>query len=78
MGSTESNNLAFRQALLSSITYVSDTCVPNTIIINWEGAEQADIEANKAGSVEYGGDIRTPVKAKPEKGMKFMGWKFQK
>ncbi len=67
----------FRSTLLGNITYVSDACMPNTIIINWEGAAEEDVLSSEAGSVEYGGDIKTPLKAKPVPGKTFVGWKFQ-
>ena len=68
----------FRSTLLGNITYVSDACMPNVININWDGASEDDVLANDAGSVEYGGHIRTPVKAQTIKGKTFKGWKFQK
>lgn len=78
MGSTGDEYAVFRIGLLDSITYVSDACVPNQIKITWTDAEQADIDANKAGSVYYGGDIRTPLKAIPVTGKTFKGWRFEK
>ncbi len=49
---------------------------PNTITINWDHADQSDIDANDAGSVTYGGDIRTPRKAQHINGKIFVGWTF--
>ena len=56
----------------------NDACIGNIITINWSGASQADIEANDAGSVTYGGDIRTPRAATTIPGKIFRGWKFSK
>ena len=55
--------------------------VGNTITINWNGALAADIATNDAGSVTYGGDIRTPVRPDPSQipiGQRFKGWRFSK
>jgi len=49
---------------------------PNTITINWDGADTEDITANNAGTCTYGGDIRTPVKAQHIPGQTFVGWTF--
>ena len=49
---------------------------PNTINIVWDHADAADISANNAGSVTYGGDIRTPKKAQHINGKVFAGWVF--
>ncbi|MDW2958400.1 MAG: hypothetical protein R8M37_01145 [Alphaproteobacteria bacterium] len=67
-----------RSALIKQISYVAERCDPNTITITWENADPADVSANNAGSVEYGGDIRTPVKATEVPGKTFRGWIFQK
>ncbi|MBQ8256146.1 MAG: hypothetical protein IJY99_04265 [Alphaproteobacteria bacterium] len=67
-----------RNALISQISYVVERCDPNTITITWENADPADVSANNAGSVEYGGDVRTPVKATPVPGKTFKGWRFEK
>ena len=55
--------------------------VGNTITVIWNGATQADIDANNAGTVTYGGDIRTPVRPDPSQipiGKRFVGWTFRK
>ena len=55
--------------------------IANTITITWNGASQADIDANNAGTVTYGGDIRTPVRPDPSQipvGKRFVGWTFRK
>ena len=78
MGSTGDEYTVFKISLLDSITYVSDACMPNVININWDGASEDDVLANDAGSVEYGGHIRTPVKAQTIKGKTFKGWRFEK
>ena len=54
----------------------SSECTPNTIIINWSGADTEDVLANNAGYCTYGGDIRTPVKAQHKPGQTFVGWTF--
>ena len=51
-------------------------CVPNVITISWGHTEPDDVTANNAGTVEYGGDIHTPVKAETIKGKTFLGWVF--
>lgn len=51
-------------------------CTGNTIQINWDNAEQSDIAANDAGTVIYGGDIRTPRAARHISGKVFTGWTF--
>ena len=54
----------------------ASSCTPNTITINWSGADAEDISANNAGQCTYGGDIRTPVKAQHIPGQTFVGWTF--
>ena len=51
-------------------------CTGNTIQINWDNTEQSNIVANDAGSVTYGGDIRTPKSAIHIPGKVFTGWTF--
>ncbi len=51
-------------------------CIANLINITWDHADSSDITANNAGSVTYGGDIRTPVKAQHINGKIFTGWVF--
>ncbi len=51
-------------------------CTGNTIQINWDNTEQSDITANDAGTVIYGGDIRTPRAARHISGKVFTGWTF--
>ena len=76
IGYTHNSGLAFRAAVLGSLTDGSDACAPNTISITWGGASQNDIDANNAGSCVYGGEIRTPVAAAVIPGKTFVGWKF--
>ena len=52
------------------------SCEANTIQITWADASAEDIAANDAGSVTYGGDIRTPKKAVHKPGKIFTGWIF--
>jgi hypothetical protein len=54
----------------------NNVCVANTITINWSDTDPTDIDANNAGSVTYGGDIRTPRAAISKPGKQFKGWKF--
>ena len=56
----------------------NNACVGNTITINWAGASAAAITANDAGTVTYGGDIRTPQSATSVPGKIFHGWRFHK
>ncbi len=76
LGSTSSYYLAYRSAVLGSLTGDVATCAANVITINWSGASAADIAANTAGTVTYGGDIRTPRAATIIPGKVFLGWKF--
>ncbi len=59
-----------------SSTAGSSSCTANTISITWADASAEDIAANDAGSVTYGGDIRTPRKAVHKPGKIFTGWTF--
>ena len=55
--------------------------VGNTITVIWNGATAEDVAANNAGTVVYGGDIRTPVRPDPSQipiGKRFVGWTFRK
>ena len=55
--------------------------VGNTITVIWNGATAEDVAANNAGTVTYGGDIRTPVRPDPSQipiGKRFVGWTFRK
>ena len=54
----------------------ASVCTANTINITWDNASQSDIAANNAGTVTYGGDIRTPRKAQHINGKIFVGWSF--
>ncbi len=54
----------------------SSVCTANTISITWDHADAADITANNAGNVTYGGDIHTPLKAQHINGKIFTGWTF--
>ena len=69
--------LVYRSAVLRS-RITPDACVGNTITINWSNASQPDIDANDAGTVTYGGDIRTPRAATIIPGKVFLGWKFSR
>jgi hypothetical protein len=77
-GYSSSNSLAFRAAMLGAIESSPSMCEANTIKINWSDAAQTDIDANNAGTVTYGSDVRTPVKAQTIKGKTFKGWRFSK
>ena len=71
------NNLAFRNTLFRALGTPSPaTCAANTINISWDGATSASVSANSAGSVTYGGDIRTPQSAIHVPGKVFDGWEF--
>ena len=70
--------LVFRSTILDSISQIAASCDANTITINWTGASASAISDNNAGSVTYGGDIRTPKSATPIPGKTFKGWKFIK
>ena len=55
--------------------------VGNTITVIWNGATAEDVAANNAGTITYGGDIRTPVRVDPSQipvGKRFVGWVFRK
>ena len=55
--------------------------VGNTITVIWNGATAEDVAANNAGTITYGGDIRTPVRPDPSQipaGKRFVGWTFRK
>ena len=67
------DNLLFRAALFDSVL---TSRVANTINISWDGATSAAVNANNAGSVTYGGDIRTPQSAIHVPGKIFVGWEF--
>ena len=54
----------------------NNVCVANVINITWDNASGDDIAANDAGTVTYGGDIRTPKKAQHINGKIFVGWTF--
>ncbi len=53
-----------------------DVCDANVISVTWDHADTADITANNAGTVTYGGDIRTPKRAQHINGKIFTGWTF--
>ncbi len=81
VGGTYSFNETINQGIEPCATgYSSDagatSCTPNTIFITWDHADSTDITANNAGSVTYGGDIRTPQKAQHINGKIFTGWTF--
>ena len=58
----------------------NNVCVGNIITIDWSDALAEDISANNAGTMTYGGDIRTPRAAidKTNIGLRFKGWVFNK
>ena len=66
---------AYRAAVFGSLD-TETSCKANTIAITWADASAEDIAANDAGSVTYGGDIRTPKKAVHKPGKIFTGWTF--
>ena len=68
--------LRFRAAMFDSVGNSVASCDANEISITWADASAEDIAANDAGSVTYGGDIRTPKKAVHKPGKIFTGWTF--
>ena len=46
--------------------------------VKWYGTTLTDVTTNNAGTVTYGGDINTPVKATVPRGQVFRGWRFSK
>ncbi len=74
--SGESSLLPFRAAVFNSIPAGAPSCDANVISITWADASAEDIAANDAGTVTYGGDIRTPKKAVHKPGKIFTGWTF--
>ena len=72
----DSGYLVFRAAILGELDALPTACAANVITINWSGASAADIAANEAGTVTYGGDIRTPRAAEIIPGKVFTGWTF--
>lgn len=77
-GSGSYNTQIYYTTLFSLIDSVPTSCAVNEIRINWSNTDAADVSANNAGTATYGGDIRTPVKAKTQKGKTFKGWRFSK
>ena len=78
LASTSTPYINARAALFRSVQpqTTSDMCIANTITITWSDTDLADVTANEAGTVTYGGDVRTPVKAQTKKGKTFAGWLF--
>ena len=74
--SDDNRRLNFRAAMFNAIPSGDPSCEANTIQITWADASAEDIAANDAGSVTYGGDIRTPKKAVHKPGKIFTGWTF--
>ena len=72
----DNSTLPFRAAVFNSVTPSAPSCDANEISITWADADAADITANNAGTVTYGGDIRTPKKAVHKPGKIFTGWTF--
>ena len=70
--------LAYRGALLGSVSYGQPMCEANTINITWNDASAEDIAATGAATTVYEGDIKTPLKAITKPGKTFVGWKFVK
>ncbi len=70
------DTLALRAALVGSIEPSPSTCEANTINISWDGATSTAVNANNAGTVTYGGNIRTPQSAIHVPGKVFDGWEF--
>ena len=73
VGGTYTFNETISQGITACPTgYSSDTgasiCTPNTITINWDGAE--------SGTCTYGGTITTPVTPPTRRGYTFVGWQF--
>ena len=66
----------FRAGMFGSLVASVASCDANEISITWADASAEDIAANDAGSVTYGGDIRTPKKAVHKPGKIFTGWTF--
>ena len=68
----------YRTAMFNSVqsSPTPAFCEANTITINWIGATAANIAANEAGTVTYGGNINTPLKAVQLPGRTFAGWTF--
>ena len=53
----------------------------NVIKVKWYGTTLANVTANEAGTVTYGGNINTPVAAdasQTPRGKVFRGWRFSK
>ena len=75
-GLLDGDYLAFRAAVFGSLGNSVASCDANVITINWDHADAADITANDAGSVTYGGNINTPKKAQHINGKIFTGWTF--
>ncbi len=75
MRGNTTTNLAFRASLLGS-AYVPASCEANTIKVKWYGTTLQAVNENSAGTVTYGGDVRTPSSAIVPDGYEFQGWKF--
>lgn len=73
-----SSALAFRAGMFNSVQASPAMCAANVITINWDAASTEDININNAGTVEYGGSIRTPRAAESRKGKTFRGWVLRK
>lgn len=66
--------ISFRDAVFGSLN--AGACEGNTITVQWSDTTQAEIDANNAGTITYGGDIRTPRSATQIQGKRFKGWRF--
>ena len=74
MGGTYTFNETIDQGIVACPTGYSSsagasTCTPNTITINWDGAE--------SGTCTYGGTITTPTTPPTRRGYTFVGWTFE-
>ena len=74
VGGTYTFNETIDQGIVACPTGYSSsagasTCTPNTITINWDGAE--------SGTCTYGGTITTPTTPPTRRGYTFVGWTFE-
>ena len=67
----------FKTALFNA-AFTPASCEANVIKVKWYGTTLTDVTTNNAGTVTYGGDINTPVKATVPRGQVFRGWRFSK
>jgi len=77
----ESAHHDFRSSLLGATVPELRTCEANVIKVKWYNTTLADVQANAAGTITYGGNINTPKDfdaTKTPKGKVFQGWRFSK